>query len=151
MIGSGKIAAAIATCLLIAPVATADIVSVPDAIAAMDRGDMILLDIRSKEEWKETGLPEGALAVSLHSPDFGQKLSEVLARKGARQVGLICATGGRTAHVLKVLDANGIGGVVDVSEGMLGNANGPGWIARGLPISTPAMAQEALSEFLSME
>ena len=55
--------------------------------------------------------------------------------------GLICATGGRSAYVAEVLEKNGLTGVADVSEGMLGNSGGAGWIARGLPVVSLKDAQ----------
>jgi len=110
------------------------IMSAPEAQAAINSGEMILLDIRSREEWLETGVAEGAWPVSLHTAQFGAELSAILKKFSDRKVGLICATGGRTSYVTEILAKNGITDVVDVSEGMLGNPRGPGWIARKLPV-----------------
>lgn len=110
------------------------IMSAPEAQAAVDAGEMVLLDIRTREEWLETGVAEGAWPVSMHTPQFGPELSAILQRFSDRKIGLICATGGRTAYVVDILEKNGIKGVIDVSEGMLGNPRGPGWVARKLPI-----------------
>ena len=109
------------------------ILSAPDAQTKLTDGEMVLLDIRSRQEWQQTGLAEGAWPVSMHEPDFGQKLQAILQEVGAEKIALICATGGRTSHVTGILRQNGIEGVADVSEGMMGNPRGPGWIARGMP------------------
>ena len=110
------------------------ILSAPEAQSKLTSGELVLLDIRSPQEWQQTGVAEGAWPVSMHEPDFGQRLQAILQEVGADKVGLICATGGRTAHMAKILRQNGIEGVTDVSEGMMGNPSGPGWIARGMAV-----------------
>lgn len=97
-------------------------------------GEIVLLDIRSREEWAESGVAEGAWPVSMHEDDFAQRLQAILQRYDPSQIGLICATGGRSNYVAQVLQQNGVAGVVNVSEGMFGNTHGAGWIARGLPV-----------------
>ena len=84
----------------------------------------------------ESGVAEGAWPVSMHTPDFPKQLQAILAQHPPEHIGLICATGGRSAYVTEVLARNGLPGVIDVSEGMFGNGQGAGWIARGLPTVT---------------
>ena len=119
------------------------ILSAPEAQDRISSGEMVVLDIRSPEEWKETGVAEGAWPVSMHRPDFGQQLQAILAKYEPGQIGLICATGGRTAHVTSILKQNGVEGITDVSEGMMGNPSGPGWIARGMPVVSVEEAEAA--------
>ncbi|MEL7150133.1 MAG: rhodanese-like domain-containing protein [Pseudomonadota bacterium] len=125
-----------AALLMMTVTAMADtpILSAPEAQTQVATGDLVLLDIRSPQEWRDTGVAEGAWPVSMHEPDFGQRLQAILTEVGADRIGLICATGGRTAHVASILKQNGIEGVTDVSEGMMGNPRGPGWIARSMPV-----------------
>ena len=59
-----------------------------------------------------------------------------------RPIALICAEGVRSASMHKQLMQFGFKGVIDVHEGMKGNAKGPGWIRSGLPI-TPYEAEQA--------
>ncbi len=137
--------------LLMASMTMADtpILSAPEAQERVASGEMIVLDIRSPEEWTQTGVAEGVWPVSMHRPDFGQQLQAILAKYEPSQIGLICATGGRTAHVVSVLRQNGIEGITDVSEGMMGNPSGPGWIARGMPIVTAEDAEAAYAQITS--
>ncbi len=120
------------------------VLSAPEAASALNSDGLVILDIRSPKEWEETGIAKGAWPVSMHEPDFGERLSAILGAYPADQVALICATGGRSAHVTDLLKQNGITGVSDVSEGMLGNARGPGWIGRGL---TVVPVGEALADY----
>lgn len=129
--------AAIALMFVIATAAAfaeTPILTAPEASEKVASGEMVLLDIRSPEEWKETGLAQGAWPVSMHTPDFPRQLQSILSQFGPDQIGLICATGGRSSYVTEILEKNGISGVADVSEGMFGNGRAEGWIARGLPI-----------------
>ena len=111
-----------------------DIWSAETAHQALRAGKVVILDIRSREEWKETGVAEGARPVSLHEDGFEQRLSVALNLAGNRTMALICATGGRSAYVQRALKRAGVEQIVDISEGMLGSRLGPGWIKSGLPI-----------------
>jgi rhodanese-related sulfurtransferase len=108
------------------------IMSAPEAANAVASSEMILIDIRSPGEWAETGVAQGAIALTMHDPDFPQQITAILNADHGKTIGLICATGGRTEYVISFLSQNGFVNVVDVSEGMMGNDRGPGWIARGM-------------------
>jgi rhodanese-related sulfurtransferase len=129
-------------------IAEPQIMSAPDAASAVDAGEMILIDIRTPGEWSDTGVASGAIALTMHSPEFGRKITELLAAQQDKTIGLICATGGRTEYVVSLLAENGYENVIDVSEGMMGNGRGPGWIARGMPLVTAAAAQEAYEDLV---
>ena len=145
-----RAALALAPVLLAAPLAAEpQIISAPAALEAVQSGQMILLDIRRPSEWAATGVAKGAVALTMHDADFGPSLGALLAAHPDRQIGMICATGGRTSYVVSVLEKNGIDTVIDVSEGMMGNARGPGWIARKLPLSTSQEAQQAYADLMN--
>lgn len=122
------------------------ILSAPDAQERVNAGEMILLDIRTEQEWRDTGIAKGAWPVSMHERDFGERLQAILAVYPPEKIALICATGGRTGHVTRVLESNGITGITDLSEGMMGNPRGPGWIARGMDVVTLEDAKAAYEE-----
>ena len=128
--------------------AAPQIMSAPEAQTALKAGEMFLLDIRAEEEWKEDGIAEGAFPVSMHKDDFGIQLNKILGQIGDRKLGLICATGGRTQYVASILERNGIKNLVDVSESMHGNAKGPGWIKRKLPVVSLEEAQKHYAEMV---
>jgi rhodanese-related sulfurtransferase len=128
------IAAGLALFLATGATAQPPIISAREAYEDLRAGDIVMLDIRRPKEWAKTGVAEGAWPVSMHQEDFIRRLQAILEMYPADQIALICATGGRTAHVASVLERAGILGIKDVSESMLGNKRGPGWIARGLPV-----------------
>lgn len=95
---------------------------------------MVLVDIRTPAEWRETGIPDVAVPLDMRQKGFVQSLLALREAHPDRALGLICAVGGRSAHVAGWLRQNGVEGVVDVSAGMLTRE---GWLARGLPVRAP--------------
>ncbi len=133
--------------VIAAPMAAeTQIMSAPDAFAAVSQGNMVLIDIRSPEEWAETGVAQGAVTLTMHNKEFPKQISTLLNTQKDKTIGLICATGGRTNYVVSFLAKSGFPDVVDVSEGMMGNKRGAGWIARGLPLITSDAAKAAYKQ-----
>jgi rhodanese-related sulfurtransferase len=114
--------------------------SAPDAFAAASAGKLRLIDIRTPQEWRQTGVAPGAGRVDFHrGPEV--LLSSVLQMVGGDRnapIGLICRTGNRTSHAQKILQAQGFTRVYNVREGMAGSAAGPGWLKRELPVESCA-------------
>lgn len=108
--------------------------SAPDAMTAALNGEVVLVDIRSREEWKQTGLAAPAKPISMHEGGFLQKLMEVAGGDRNKPIAIICATGGRTRYLQHALAGAGFTNIIDVSEGMEGSPVGPGWLKRGLPV-----------------
>lgn len=123
---------------------TSDIWSVRQAYEALIADQIRLIDVRSRAEWDETGVAEGAWAISLHEDRFPERLFAARELADGRPVALTCATGGRSGSVMRSLRQAGYTGFIDVSEGMLGSSLGPGWIAAGLPIVDMETALAAL-------
>jgi rhodanese-related sulfurtransferase len=117
-----------------AEVSLPPILSAPEARKLQLEGQLLLVDIRSPREWRTTGVAAGALTVTVHRWDFAGALLAAAGGDHGRPIAIICATGGRTALARRYLQLMGFSAVVDVSEGMLGNSRGPGWIRRGLPV-----------------
>ncbi|MCB1355304.1 MAG: rhodanese-like domain-containing protein [Maritimibacter sp.] len=111
-----------------------DVWTATAAYEALTQDRIRLLDIRTPEEWRETGVAQGAWPLNLYDDKFPERL--FLARDLAeeRPVALICRTGNRSGGVMQRLRASGYTNFLDISEGMAGSAAGPGWIKSGLPI-----------------
>ena len=115
-------------------VKTEGIIDAQAAFKKAEAGELLLLDIRSPQEWKETGTGAGAKKVSMHQPGFLAKLDALTGSDKSKPVALICATGGRSNWLQGELAKRGYTNIIDVSEGMLGSSTGPGWLKRGLPV-----------------
>ena len=127
---------------------TRDIWSAQEVADALEDDAISLIDVRTRAEWTETGLAKGAWPISMHERGFEQRLFAARDLSADKSVALICATGGRSARLLAALKRAGYPGFIDVSEGMLGSRRGPGWIARGLPMTDLETALAALPEAL---
>lgn len=108
-----------------------------------------VIDVRSREEWQETGVGARVWPISMHEDRFPERLFAAKALAGSRDVGLICATGGRSASLLRALRQAGYEGYVDISEGMLGSRRGPGWLGAGLPVVSLDAALASMPEQLA--
>ena len=98
-------------------------------------GTLTLIDIRRPEEWADTGIAAGAHPLDLRRRDFVADLARIAPPD--TPIALICARGVRSAQLAAQLRSAGFSAIIDVPEGMLGSAAGPGWIARGLPLTRP--------------
>jgi rhodanese-related sulfurtransferase len=108
--------------------------SPPEVLVAVQAGDLMLIDIRRPDEWDGTGMAEGAQPLDMRRDDFVAALTTLAAGELDRPIALICARGVRSDRTsARLLDA-GFTNIIDVPEGMLGSAAGPGWLERGLPV-----------------
>ena len=80
--------------------------------------DTLLVDIRRPEEWKETGVVEGALLVTYKSPESFLKVVVPKLVNGQR-LALICRSGNRTSRASQQIAGLVDFDVVDVKGGIL--------------------------------
>ena len=106
----------------------------PQALAAVEAGQIVLIDIRRPDEWQRTGIPRGAVPIDMRRPDFIETLLASTGGDRDRAVALICARGVRSSRLAARMTEAGFTNVIDVPEGMLGSGAGPGWLARGMPV-----------------
>ncbi len=97
------------------------------------KGEILLVDVRTPNEWAKTGLPEDAVAISLQDPQFLQKLEEAAGGDHDRKVAFICASGGRSMQVAQALKQYGWNNTINVAGGMTGSMRQQGWVQLGLP------------------
>lgn len=110
----------------------------PDAFEAARSGKIRLIDIRTPQEWRQTGVAPGAGRVDMYrGPEhlLHGILQEVNGDKNA-PIAIICRTGNRTTRAQKFLQQQGFTQVWNVREGMAGSSAGPGWLRRGLPVES---------------
>lgn len=131
-------------CFALAVIATdaraAPDLTAPEAYEASQAGKMRLIDIRTAQEWRQTGVAPGAGRVDFYrGPDvLVQSILQMTGGDRSAPIVLICRTGNRTGAAQKYLQSLGFTQVYNVSEGMAGSAAGPGWIRRGLPVDACA-------------
>lgn len=117
----------------------------PDAMIAAQEahrralaGDLVIVDVRSPEEWRRTGVPEGALTVTIHHPGglegFAQAVADAVGGDRDTPLAVICAAGVRSSRAQAYLRAHGFDRARDISAGMLGRPGMPGWLDQDLPV-----------------
>lgn len=110
--------------------------SVREAHEAAKAGKLVLVDIRTPEEWTDTGVPEGAIRLDMEGSAFEVRLAALKLDHPGKPIALICRTGNRTSTLQKKLAGRGWTNLVDVRGGLLGNPKDKGWLAEGLPVTT---------------
>ena len=105
-----------------------------------EQGGLVIVDVRTQGEWRQTGVAPGAARISLYSnwavpnDDFVATVLQALGGDRDRPVALICATGGRSSYAANLLRREGFSHVADIDEGMVGSDAGIGWLSRALPV-----------------
>lgn len=108
------------------------------AYAAAKAGEIILVDIRSPQEWEQTGIGAGAIGIDMRTKLFVERLTMLRSDNPDTPIALICRSGNRSGYIFDTLSKRGFKNLRNVSEGMSGGPNGKGWIARGLPTYSPS-------------
>ena len=100
------------------------------------KGEVVLIDVRTPQEWQQTGLPASGYAITMHQagPEFMKQLDAALGGDRSKPLAIICRTGNRTSNLVGPLEQAGYTHVINVAEGMVGGRYGPGWIKTGLPL-----------------
>ena len=109
--------------------------SVREAHEAARGKRVILVDIRTPEEWRDTGVAQDALRLDMTHPAFEARLAGLRAENPGKPIALICRTASRTRRVQEALLQRGWRDIVDVRGGMLGDGRNRGWLDEGLPLA----------------
>ena len=104
------------------------------------KNGLIVIDVRNKEEWKETGIIPNSILIQMLSTGRTirkEYISELLTTLGEDKdinVAIICHSGGRSSATVSMLQDKGYNNIFNISEGMVGNGSTTGWVNRNLPI-----------------
>lgn len=114
------------------------IVSAEEALSMARSGKLILIDIRTPDEWRQTGIPAGARRANASDPQgpaaFLQEILDIVGDQRTQPIAIICRTGNRTTKARAFLISKGFTEVYNVKEGVAGSEAGNGWFKRGLPV-----------------
>jgi rhodanese-related sulfurtransferase len=111
-------------------------ISAPQALERSKQGSLLIIDIRTPEEWRETGVIPGARRVDFYrGPNVLLKsVLEMVDGNRNAPIALVCHSGSRTIQAQRFLQAQGFTQVYNLKEGMAGSPAGPGWLNRQLPL-----------------
>ena len=123
-----------------APAGEGAVIAADVAAGRATAGEILVIDVRSPKEWRQTGVPKGARRVTIHDPGglpgFVEAVKAALGGDLKRPIAIICATGNRSTLAQRLLATAGFTRVLNIREGMLGGPNGPGWLRRGVPVES---------------
>ena len=110
-----------------------------------ENSGVVLLDVRTENEWNTLGKPKAEdlnsktyfVTVSpdlsnwqVPDPNFVENVKKKISKD--KKILVMCAAGGRSMIAANLLEANGYS-AVNVSDGFSGNGQDPGWKNSGLP------------------
>jgi rhodanese-related sulfurtransferase len=116
--------------------ATGTVMTAADAHTRALAGDVVLVDIRTPEEWATTGVPASGHTVTMHQagPAFVAGLKQAMGGDTTKSLAIICNSGNRTSNIYADLQRAGFTNLINVAEGMGGGPFGQGWLKAGLPL-----------------
>ena len=103
-----------------------------EAYEAAQAKRVLLVDIRGAEEWADSGLPQGALALDIDAPAFEVRIAGLRLDNPGKRIVLIDRTGAQAVAVAQKLAGRGWRDLAGVRGGMLGPG---GWLAEKLPVT----------------
>ena len=93
---------------------------------------VVLVDIRDAAEWADTGLPQGAVALSADASAFEVRIAGLRLDNPGKRIVLIDRTGAQAVAVAQKLAGRGWRDLAAVRGGILGPG---GWLAERLPVA----------------
>jgi rhodanese-related sulfurtransferase len=106
--------------------------SAREANDGVTAGALLLIDIRTPDEWIDTGVPRGALRLDAETPGFEVRLAGIRLDHPGKRIALIDRSGGLAAGLQAKLAGRGWRDLVMVRGGMLGPG---GWLSEKLPVA----------------
>ncbi|MET3891259.1 rhodanese-related sulfurtransferase [Bosea sp. OAE506] len=103
-----------------------------EAYEAARAGTLLLIDIRPPAEWRDTGLPQGAIGLDVETPAFEVRLAGLRLDHRGKRIALIDRSGALAASTREKLAGRGFRDILVVRSGMLGAG---GWLAEKLPVT----------------
>lgn len=104
--------------------------------------DVLLVDVRTAEEWAESGVIPGAILITYFDgqarpmkDEFMKKLKEYTKGDKTKPILLICRTGTRSKLVAGILDREGYRRVYNYKYGMMN------WLSEHRPVANPKISK----------
>ncbi len=99
----------------------------------MMKGELILIDVRTKPEWQQSGVAKGAITLDMTRPDFLIEIAKIRLENPDKILGFICASGRRSTIIYNALSERGYSNIYSIFGGTTGNGVA-GWIKDGFPV-----------------
>ena len=113
--------------------------NIQEALTAYEKNNLTIIDIRTKKEWKETGIIPNSILVNMHNDNyeentnFIEEVITILDKNPNDKIVFICASGARSEIVTNYFYEKGYQNVSHISEGIVGKKK-DGWLFLGYPM-----------------
>ena len=103
---------------------------------------IIIVDVRTKKEWKETGIIPNSILLNMHNDNYEENknfvndLSAFLSKNLNKSISFICASGSRSEVVVNYFTEKGYKNLSHIPDGIVGK-NNDGWLFLGFPLKAP--------------
>ena len=103
---------------------------------------IIIVDVRTKKEWKETGIIPNSILLNMHNDSYEENknfvndLTAFLSKNLNESIAFICASGSRSEVVVNYFTEKGYKNLSHIPDGIVGK-NNDGWLFLGFPLKAP--------------
>ena len=103
---------------------------------------IIIVDVRTKKEWKETGIIPNSILLNMHNDSYEENknfvndLTAYLSKNPNENIAFICASGSRSEIVVNYFTEKGYNNLSHIPDGIVGK-NNDGWLFLGFPLKAP--------------
>ena len=103
---------------------------------------IIIVDVRTKKEWKETGIIPNSILLNMHNDNYEENknfvndLTAYLSKNPNENIAFICASGSRSEIVVNYFTEKGYNNLSHIPDGIVGK-NNDGWLFLGFPLKSP--------------
>lgn len=115
-------------------------ISAPEFKQLVDKGEGIILDVRTPEEQKE-GTINNASTIDIYDKEFEEKINLIPKDK---EIYVYCKVGGRSAQAAKLLEKNGFSKVYNLNNGIME------WENEGYPIANASSEKDEKIQEVSL-
>ena len=74
------------------------VISAREANEKSAGGDLLIIDVRTPAEWRETGIPRSAARANIFDHDFIEQVTRIVGSDRSQLIAVICARGNRSTR-----------------------------------------------------
>ena len=115
-------------------------ITLDKAYSLYEKNKLLIFDIRTKKEWKMTGVIPNSILINMHDnknlerENFLNEVSSELELRKNENIAFICASGARSKVVMDFFINKGYKNIFHIPDGIIGNQSN-GWLFQGYPIT----------------
>ena len=117
---------------------------IQEAFEHYENNNLLVIDIRTKKEWIETGIIPKSILVNMHNDNYEEnrnfikEIDNILMVNKENNIVFICASGARSEIVVNYFSEKGYNNISHIPQGIIGKKN-DGWLYLGYPLKSLGM------------